>query len=132
MSFLKFPSATVDTLLQDWVEYMKSPEHAKEKARAQKVDSDNEEEKSRKQRELKKKKDVCSLRHLIRQTKSLDATTRWEDMTWQQQQQWTRWHSGEMDQELESLTQQHGYGKLPGDKGILLPTRFTDTVALAK
>ena len=34
--------------------------------------------------------------------------------------------------DVQALTQQHGYGKLPGDTGILLPTRFTDTVALAK
>ena len=43
-----------------------------------------------------------------------------------------QWCSREMDQEVESLTREHGYGNLPADKGILLPTRFPDTVTLKK
>ena len=43
MSFLKFPSAKVHTLLEHWAEYMRSPDHAKEKARAQKLDPGNAE-----------------------------------------------------------------------------------------
>ena len=57
---------------------------------------------------------------------------RYSEMSWQQQQQYTKWCSGEMDQELESLTLEHGYGKLPLDKRILLPTRFPDTATLNK
>ena len=72
------------------------------------------------------------LRHQIRQMKALHAKKWYSDMSWQQQQQYTKWLSGEMDQELESLTLEHGYGKLPLDKGILLPTRFPDTVILKK
>ena len=43
MSFLKFSSATVHTLLEHWAEYMMSPEHANEKTRAQRVDLSNAE-----------------------------------------------------------------------------------------
>ena len=51
MSFLKFPAAAVHTLLRHWAEYMKSPEHAKEKARAQKLDAGNAEAKLEKERQ---------------------------------------------------------------------------------
>ena len=66
MSFLKFPSATVHTLLQHWAEHMKSPEHAKEKERAQKRDSENAEAVREKERQLEVKKKVHILRHQIR------------------------------------------------------------------
>ena len=72
------------------------------------------------------------LRHQIRQMKALHAKKWYSDMSWQQQQQYTKLLSGEMDQEFESLTLEHGYGTLPLGNGILLPTIFPDTVTLQK
>ena len=132
MSFLKFPAARVHTLLQDWAKYMKSPEHEKEKVRAQRLDTGNAEAVLEKKRQGKLKMKLHRLRHQIRQMKALHAKKWYSDMSWQQQQQYTKWLSGEMDQELESLTLEHGYGKLPLGKGSLLPTRFPDTVTLKK
>ena len=111
---------------------MKSPEHEKEKVRAQRLDTGNAEAVLEKERQEKLKMKLHRLRHQIRQMKALHAKKLYSDMSWQQQQQYTKWLSGEMDQELESLTLEHGYGKLPLDKGILLPTRFPDTVTLKK
>ena len=71
MSFLKFPSAMVDTLLEDWARHMKSDHHAKEKARAQKVDESNAQAVFERQQRLEVKKQVYSLRHQIRQMKAL-------------------------------------------------------------
>ena len=132
MSILKFPAATAHTLLQHWAEYMRSPEHAKEKVRAQKLDAGNAQAVIEKERQQKLKMKLHRLRHQIRQMKALHAKKWCSDMSWRQKQRYTKWCSGEMDQELESLTLEHGYGMLPFDKGILLPTRFPDTVTLNK
>ena len=59
MSFLKFPAATAHTLLQHWAEYMRSPEHAKEKVRAQKLDAGNAEAVIEKERQQKLKM-ICA------------------------------------------------------------------------
>jgi hypothetical protein len=132
MSFLKFPSATVHTLLQHWGEYTRSPEHAKEKARALRLDPGNVEAVREKERQIEVKKKLHSLRHQKRQVIALHAKKCYSEMSWQQQQQYKKWRSGKMDQELQELTLEHGYGLLPLDKGILLPTRFPDTAALKK
>ena len=118
----------VRTLLQEWAEYMRSPEHAQEKARALRLDPGNTEAVREKERQLKVKQKVHSLRHLIRQMKALHVKKWYGEMSWKEKQQYTKWWSGEMDQELQSLTLKHGYGKLPLDKRILLPTRFPDNV----
>ena len=59
MAFLKFPcaSATVHTLLEDWAQYMRSPEHAREKARALKVDPGNAKAVREKERQQQLKKE---------------------------------------------------------------------------
>ena len=127
MSFLRFPSATVHTLLQHWAEYMKSADHAKEKARAQTLDPGNAEAVREKEQQQKVKLKVHSLRHQIRQMKALHQKKWYNEMSSQQQQQHTKWRSGDMERELQSLTLEHGYGKLPLGKGILLPTRLSHT-----
>ena len=132
MSFLKFPFAMVHTLLQGWVEYMKSPEHETEKARAQRLDTGDAKAVTEKQHQQELKMKVHSLRHQIRQIKALSAKTTYSDMTWHQKQQHERWQSGEMHLELEMLTRQHGYGTLPFNKGTLGATRFTDTIKLKR
>ena len=132
MSFLKFPFAMVHTLLQGWVEYMKSPEHAAEKARAQKLDTGDAKAVTEKQHQQELKMKVHRLRHQMRQIKALGAKTTYSDMTWHQKQQHELWESGEMQLELDMLTRQHGYGTLPFNKGTLGATRFTDTIKLKR
>ena len=111
---------------------MRSPEHAKEKTRALRLDPDNAEAVRARERQLEIKKKVHCLRHQIRQMKALHGKTWYSEMSWLQQQQYTKWRSGEMEQELQSLTLEHGYGKLPLDKSILVPTRFPDTATMKK
>ena len=132
MSFLKFPAARVNALLQHWAEYMKSPEHAKEKFRTQRLDTGNEEAVLEKEGQQKLKMKLHRLRHQRRQMKALHAKTWYSDMSWRQQQLYTKWCSGEMDQELQRLTLAHGYGSLPLDNSLLLPARFPDKVAVHK
>ena len=127
MSFLKFPSATVHTLLLHWAQHMKSEAHAQEKQRAQKLDKENAEAVCEKQRQQEMKKKVHSLRHRIRQMKNMHLKKLYAQMTWQQQKEYEKWWSGEMHQELEALTWEFGYGTLPLQNRILLPTRFPDT-----
>ena len=122
----------VRTLLQEWAEYMRSPEHAQEKARALRLDPRNTEAVREKERQLKVKQKVHSLRHLMRQMRALHRKKWYGEMSWQEKRQYRKWRSGEMDQELQSLTLKHGYGKLPLDERILLPTRFPDTATLNK
>ena len=120
MSCLKSPSATVDTLLHSWAKYMQSPEHDKEKKRAQKVDPANEEAVNEKNRQVELKMRVHSLRHQLRQVRILhNKNIAYHDMSRQQQQQYDYWSSGNMEKELQELTRQHGYGKLPLDGTIL-------------
>ena len=71
MSFLKFPSETVHTLLLHWAQHMQSEAHAHEKQRAQKLDEENAEAVCEKQRQQEMKKKVHTLRHRIRQMKNL-------------------------------------------------------------
>ena len=124
MSFLKFPSTMVRTVLQEWAEYLESPECAKDKARASKLDSASAKAFRVKEHQLRVKHKVHSLKHLIRQMEALHVKKLYTQMSWQERQQYKKWWSGHLDQELESLTLEHGYGKLPLDKHVLLLTRY--------
>ena len=104
----------------------------KKKARALRLGPGNAEAVRENERQTEVKQKLRSLRHQKRQMKALHAKKWYSEMSWQQQQQYTKWWSGEMDQELQSLTLEHGYGQLPSDKGILLPTRFPATATLKK
>ena len=88
---------------------MRSPEHGKEKARAQKIDPQDEETVKEKQQQVNLKIKVHSLRHQLRQMKrgnaSESAPQRYE----------------QLQKQLQNLTLQHGYGKLPLDGSILQP-----------
>ena len=98
---------------------MQSPEHEKEKTRAQKVDPADAKAVKEKDRQVALKVRVHSLKHQLQQVKKLHQTTDYHQMTWQQQQQYDHWRSGHMERELQELTLQHGYGKLPLDGSLL-------------
>ena len=119
----------VGTLLQEWAEYMKSPEYVKEKTRAAKLDPTDAKAVLQKEHEQRVKHKVHSLRYQIRQMKALVDKKWYEEMTSQEQQQYLKYSSGQMHRELEVLTREHGYGKLPSEKRIMLPTRFPDTAS---
>ena len=104
----------------------------KKKDRALRLDPRNTEAVREKERQLKVKQKVHSLRHLMRQMRALLRKKWYGEMSWQEKRQYRKWRSGEMDQELQSLTLEHGYGYLPLDERILLPTRFPDTATLNK
>ena len=105
---------------------MKSDKYKNEKARARKLDPGNAEAVKEKQR--KRKLIVYSLRHQMRRMKAIDAKKARGRMSKKQERQYERWCSGAMDREVEALTKEHGYGKLPSDESMLLPTRFPDTI----
>ena len=106
---LKSPSATVHTLLQAWTEYMDSPEHEKEKARSRRINPDDEETKNQKERQLELKMQVHSLRHQLREMNRKN-TAKTHPRKWEA-----------LRKQLQDLTLQHGYGKLPLDGSILHP-----------
>ena len=127
MSFLKFPSTRIHDLLYNWAQYMKSPEHMREKNRAERLDPDNAEAVREKERQIALKLKVHSLRHMVRQMKRLHSKNiLYSQMSEQEEQQYKKWRSGKMEQELQVLTEEHGYGKLPLNQSMLLPTRCPD------
>ena len=133
MSFLKFPSATVHTLLMDWARYMNSDEHAREKARALKLDPGNAEAVREKERQLEVKRKLHSLKHQERQVRALHAKKWYSEMNGEERKQYLKWQSGELEQEIQALTMEHGYGKLPlappgMDRITLLPSRTNITM----
>ena len=87
LSFLKF-SAAVDTMLLHWADYMRSEEHAKEKARAQKADAGDAESVLEKERQEKLKMKLHRLRHRIRQMRALHAKKWFGDVSWQHNQRY--------------------------------------------
>merc|ERR1712079_820113 len=109
LACLKSPSATVHTLLQAWTQYMRSPEHERERDRSQKNSPENEKAVNQKKRQVALKMHVHSLRHQLREMKRENAAK-----THQQ-----RWQA--LQKQLQDLTLKHGYGKLPLDGRILHP-----------
>ena len=114
-------------MLYNWAQYMKSPEHMREKNRAERLDPDNAEAVREKERQIALKLKVHSLRHMVRQMKRLHSKNiLYSQMSELEEQQYKKWRSGEMEQELQVLTEEHGYGKLPLNQSMLLPTRCPD------
>ena len=109
LACIKCPSATVHTLLQAWIKYMRSPEHEKEKSRSRKINSDDEEAVNEKRRQVQLKLQVHSLRHQLRMMKRQNAVKN-------NPREWAT-----LQKQLQDLTLQHGYGKLPSDGRILQP-----------
>ena len=70
---------------------MGSPEHAKEKVRAQKLNAGDAEAVLEKERQQKLKMKLHRLRHQIRQMKALHGKKSYDDTSWQQQQRYTKW-----------------------------------------
>ena len=83
----------------------------KEKSHSRKINSEDEEAVNEKRRQVQLKLQVHSLRHQLRMMKRQNAVTNnpreWETL----------------QKQLEDLTLQHGYGKLPSD-GTILQQRY--------
>ena len=104
-------------LLESWASYMTSSKYEKEKARSRKVDLENEEAVQEKKRQVTLKIKVHKLRHKVRQMAALDRKMYYcgsglAAMKEEQRQMYFKWKSGEMERELDALTNEHGYGKL--------------------
>ena len=85
---------------------MQSKEHAKEKARARQIKIDDKEGRTEKSRQEALKRKVHAIKHeLKRKTRRNDNP---EECT-------------NLEEQLQDLTLQHGYGKLPLTGVILLP-----------
>ena len=107
LACLKSASATVHTLLQAWTQYMRSPEHERERDRSQKNSPENEKAVNQKKGQVALKMHVHSLRHQLREMKRENAAKNHPQ----------RWQA--LQKQLQDLTLQHGYGKLPSDGRIL-------------
>ena len=88
---------------------MRSPEHEKEKARSQRINQEDEEAVNQKKRQVELKMQVHSLRHQLREMKRENAA-KTDPQAWEA-----------LQKQLQGLTLQHGYGKLPLDGSILDP-----------
>ena len=85
---------------------MRSPEHAKEKARSRPIKPEDEEAVNQKKREVELKMQVHSLKHQLRQMKRENAHELYPQ----------KYEA--LEQQLQDLTLQHGYGKLPLDGSL--------------
>ncbi len=108
MTFLSHPPATVDTLLASWAEYMASAGYEKEKARSRRVDPENAEMVQEKDRRMKLKLKVHSLRHQLRQMRSLGPGKDESKMNAKLRQKYQKWQSGDLENELHELSLQTG------------------------
>ena len=89
-SLLKLAALTVNSLLQDWLEYMQTPEFetVRNKSRGQKSDE-----------EVLWHHEIKSLRQYRQQAKAGKASSWWTDY----------FRSGALDQKIKALTKQHAY-----------------------
>ena len=120
MSFLKFPSTHIDDLVHSWARYMASPEHQKEVKRSAKVDPENIQAVEEKDRQLRLKAKVHSLRHQIRHMKSWHDKHCYDEIPPHAAEKYIRWKSGEMQADLDALPREHGYSQ------SMQPPRFPD------
>ena len=88
---------------------MRSPEHEKEKARSQRINPEDEEAVNQKKNQVELNMQVHSLRHQLREMKR-ENTAKTNPQAWEA-----------LQKQLQDLTLQHGYGKLPLKRSILDP-----------
>jgi hypothetical protein len=119
LALLKHPTAMVNTLLELWAQYMESDEYLKEKVRAQEADENNLAEKNRL---LDLKIRVHRLRHQVRLARSLHRNP--NAITDKNRKVYEEWRSGELSEELDLLTRDHGYGKLQATGEMLESSGF--------
>jgi hypothetical protein len=128
-AFLKHPPAAVDTLLAAWVKLMSSDEFALERARSAKVQKGLEKAEAEKLRQVELKIKVYKLRHIRRQMVALVKKKREnliQSIPESEKVNFERFMSGALDDELDALTIQHGYGKLRKQDKLLQAVRLSD------
>ena len=100
----------VDTLLEQWREYLESSEYKRERDRARKGRTD-ENKQSEENAQLK----VHSLKHQRRCCQALSRTlaeNTIREVPRYQQYMYERFEDGRLDKEIDEATRIHGYGKL--------------------
>ena len=122
LALLKHPIATVNTLLDHWAQYLKSPEYQQEKARAQKLDENNADAVNEKFKQLELKTRVHHLRHQVRQAKALERNPK--AIADKNQKLYADWKSGKLTKELDECTRKHGYGKVHSTGEMLKVSGF--------
>lgn len=109
MIFLQHPATAIHILLAAWAKYMQSPEYAAEKARSGRVDEADALAVAEKERQVTLKLKVYRLRHKLRQKNS-------------------QIEKQDLEQELDALTREHGYGLLRADNEYVGPARLSSFV----
>ena len=124
INFLCHPPAAVDKLLRDWGKYMASEEHKREQKRIVKVDEKDENAVREKRKQIRVKSRVHKLRGLVRWHRNLNNT---DSLTVQERRWYQKWETGKLQEELDELTIEHGYGQYRGKQ--LGPSRITGNEA---
>jgi hypothetical protein len=130
-AFLKHPPAAVDTLLAAWAKLMSSDEFALERARSAKVQKGLEKAEAEKLRQVELKIKVYKLRHIRRQMVALvkkQKENHLQSIPESEKFNFQRFMSGALDDELDALTIQHGYGKLRKQDKLLQAVRLSNTM----
>ena len=110
LAFLECPTAMVDNVLKVWREYMNSPGYQKERdcSRKDRTEEDKKDEVSAKVK-------VYRLRHQCRRCKILKRKLEerlMEKVPWCDQNMYSRYLDGSLENELDECTRIHGYGTL--------------------
>ena len=119
LAFVKHPTATVDTLLESWSMYMRSPEYRRQRERSHLTRSSEVVNKAD-----KLKLNVQALRRQNRRAANLHKLLEHgyiQSVPSGDQDMYQRWVTGRLAKDVNEATSLHGYGKLSSGKYLTAP-----------
>ena len=119
LAFVKHPTATVDTLLESWSMYMRSPEYRRQRERSHLNRSSEVVNKA-----VKLKLNVQALRRQNRRAANLHKLLEdgyIQSVPSRDQDMYQRWVTGRLAKDVNEATSLHGYGKLSSGKYLTAP-----------
>ncbi len=119
LAFVKHPTATVDTLLESWSMYMRSPEYRRQRERSHFTRSSEVVNKAD-----KLKLNVQALRRQNRRAANLHKLLEHgyiQSVPSRDQDMYQRWVTGRLAKDVNEATSLHGYGKLSTGKYLTAP-----------
>ena len=119
LAFVKHPTATVDTLLESWSMYMRSPEYRRQRERSHLTRSSEVVNKADKlklnvQALRRQNQRAANLHKLLEHGYIQSVPSRDQDM-------YQRWVTGRLAKDVNEATSLHGYGKLSTGKYLTAP-----------
>ncbi len=119
LAFVKHPTATVDTLLESWSMYMRSPEYRRQRERSHLTRSSEVVNKAD-----KLKLNVQALRRQNRRAVNLHKLLEHgyiQSVPSRDQDMYQRWVTGRLAKDVDEAISLHGYGKLSTGKYLTAP-----------